>query len=171
MTLLAAWPSWNPLSNLSRPLMRNSAGGNSRLPRCAAQRVVLLSYDKATDRISFRHFSIRVAPSGVTKSLKGLLAGDRLPDMHNFADVSEFLTRSGYGSVRRWLQCCDFWTLPFAFGTETASGPWSSSSEHRYPVRARAGRPSLPFALVGISPCVGFQRTAGATTPHRQLHG
>ena len=62
--------------------------------------MVLLSYDKDTDRISFRHFSIRAVPSGVTKSLKGLLAGGRLPDMHDFADVSEFLTRSGYGSVR-----------------------------------------------------------------------
>jgi len=65
--------------------------------------VVLLSFSKDTGRISFRHFSIRVAPSGVTKSLKGLLAGDRLPDMHDFADVSEFLTRSGYGSVRPHL--------------------------------------------------------------------
>ena len=70
-----------------------------------AQRVVLLSYDKATERISFRHFSIRVAPSGVSKSLKGLLAGDRLPDMHDFADVSEFLTKSGYGSVRLPALC------------------------------------------------------------------
>ena len=77
--------------------------GRVQILRLCLQRVVLLSYDKETDRISFRHYSIRAVPSGVTKSLKGLLAGGRLPDMHDFADVSEFLTRSGYGSARTLL--------------------------------------------------------------------
>lgn len=60
----------------------------------------MLTYDKDTQRISFRHYSIRAAPSGVSKSVKALLARDQLPDMHDYADVSEFLTKSGYGSVR-----------------------------------------------------------------------
>jgi hypothetical protein len=65
-----------------------------------AQRVVLLSYDKAARRIAFRHFSILVAPSGVSKAVKALVGRRALPDMGELKDVSEFLTRSGYGSVR-----------------------------------------------------------------------
>ncbi len=70
-----------------------------------AQRVVLLSYDKAARRIAFRHFSILVAPSGVSKAVKALVGRRALPDMGELKDVSEFLTRSGYGSVRRYKQC------------------------------------------------------------------
>ena len=36
----------------------------------ACQRVLLLDHDRQTGRISLRHFSISVAPSGVTKNLK-----------------------------------------------------------------------------------------------------
>lgn len=64
------------------------------------QRVVLLSYDKAARRISFRHYSIAAQPSGVSKSVKALVGRRVLPDMGALQDVSEFLTRSGYGSVR-----------------------------------------------------------------------
>jgi len=64
--------------------------------------VVLLSYDKAARRISFRHYSIVAQPSGVSKSVKALVGRRALPDMSAMQDVSEFLTRSGYGSVRHW---------------------------------------------------------------------
>ncbi|EIE18463.1 Brix-domain-containing protein, partial [Coccomyxa subellipsoidea C-169] len=64
----------------------------------SCQRVVLLSYDKETRRISFRHYGISAAPSGVTKSVKSLVARRQLPDMGSLQDVSEFLTKSGYGS-------------------------------------------------------------------------
>jgi hypothetical protein len=63
------------------------------------QRVVLLDFDKATNRISFRHFSIVVQPCGVTKSVKTLIGKRKVPDLGNFQDVAEFLTKSGYGSV------------------------------------------------------------------------
>ena len=69
-----------------------------------AQRVVLLSYDKAAQRISFRHYSIAAQPSGVSKSVKALVGRRTLPDMGALQDVSEFLTRSGYGSVRSGTQ-------------------------------------------------------------------
>ncbi len=62
--------------------------------------MVLLSYDRAARRIAFRHFSILVAPSGVSKAVKALVGRRALPDMGELKDVSEFLTRSGYGSVR-----------------------------------------------------------------------
>eukprot|EP00887_Chlorella_sp_A99_P007231 scaffold2.g7231.t1 len=64
-------------------------------------RVLLLDHSRETGRIALRHFSIGVAPSGVSKNLKvgrALLARKGLPDMGRMADVAEFLTRSGYGS-------------------------------------------------------------------------
>ena len=60
---------------------------------------MLLDYDKASGRISFRHFSIVVQPCGVTKSVKTLIGKRKVPDMGAFQDVAEFLTKSGYGSV------------------------------------------------------------------------
>ncbi|PSC71677.1 Peter Pan [Micractinium conductrix] len=68
----------------------------TRLSAC--QRVLLLDYNKDTGRITLRHYSIAVAPSGVSKNLKSLLARKEVPDMGRMADVAEFLTRSGYGS-------------------------------------------------------------------------
>lgn len=69
---------------------------NVRLGAC--QRVVLLDYQKNSGRILFRHFSIYVTPSGVSKGVKTLVGRKALPDMSDMADVSEFLTKSGYGS-------------------------------------------------------------------------
>jgi anion-transporting ArsA/GET3 family ATPase len=63
------------------------------------QRVVLLSVDPATGLISLRHYTISTAPSGVKKSLKALMARQALPDLGGLQDVSELLTKSGYGSV------------------------------------------------------------------------
>ncbi|WIA33942.1 hypothetical protein OEZ86_007038 [Tetradesmus obliquus] len=69
---------------------------NVNLATC--QRVVLLSVDPATNLISLRHFTISTAPSGVKKSLKALMARQALPDLGKLQDVSELLTKSGYGS-------------------------------------------------------------------------
>ncbi len=62
--------------------------------------MVLLDHDKTTGRISFRHYAISVAPSGVSRGVKTLVGRRALPSMGDMADVSEFLTKSGYGSVR-----------------------------------------------------------------------
>jgi ribosome biogenesis protein SSF1/2 len=67
------------------------------------KRVVLLSFDKDTERISFRHYGISAAPSGVTKSVKNLVNRRQLPNMGALGDVSELLTKSGCGSVWRCL--------------------------------------------------------------------
>ncbi|KAK9794607.1 hypothetical protein WJX73_006493 [Symbiochloris irregularis] len=64
----------------------------------SCKRVVLLSYNAETRRISFRHYSISTAPSGITKGAKALVAGRALPNLANMQDVSELLTKSGYGS-------------------------------------------------------------------------
>ena len=69
------------------------------------QRVVLLSYDKETNKISFRHYSILAQPCGVTKSVKALVGRRQLPDLGNLQDVSDYLTKSGYGSVSLCLYC------------------------------------------------------------------
>lgn len=62
------------------------------------QRVLLLDHDRASGRIRLRQYSIVVQPSGVTKNLKALLGRRAVPDLGECKDVSEFLTRSGYGS-------------------------------------------------------------------------
>eukprot|EP00798_Chlamydomonas_sp_ICE-L_P006618 gene6618-3274_t len=64
----------------------------------ACQRVVLLQFDKETGKISLRHYSIGVAPSGLKKSIKGLVQGKALPDMSDMQDVSEFVSKSGFAS-------------------------------------------------------------------------
>lgn len=68
----------------------------TKLSSC--QRVLLLEYAPDSKRISLRHFSVAVQPSGVTKNLKSLLARKGMPDLGGMADVSEFFTRSGFGS-------------------------------------------------------------------------
>ncbi len=74
------------------------------------QRVLLLDYNKDTQRISMRHYSILVQPTGVSKNLKALLTRKGVPDMSAMRDVSDFLTKSGYGSVRlaepQKIPCC-----------------------------------------------------------------
>ncbi len=71
------------------------------------QRVLLLSYDKTSKRIHLRHFSISAQPSGVSKSVKALVSQRAVPDMGNVQDVSEFLSKSGYGSVScLGISCC-----------------------------------------------------------------
>ncbi|KAL3136348.1 hypothetical protein ABBQ38_005610 [Trebouxia sp. C0009 RCD-2024] len=64
----------------------------------SCKRVLLLSYDKATKRIQLRHYSISAQPSGVSKSVKALVSQRAVPDMGAVQDVSEFLSKSGYGS-------------------------------------------------------------------------
>ena len=69
----------------------------TKLSTC--QRVLLLEYNSETKRISLRHYSIAVKAAGVAKNLKKLL--DRKQDALNLGtmqDISDFMTKSGYGS-------------------------------------------------------------------------
>ena len=54
----------------------------------------------SSGRISLRHYAIGVAPTGLKKSLKGLLQHKDVPDLGHMQDVADFVTRSGFGSVR-----------------------------------------------------------------------
>lgn len=69
----------------------------TKLASC--QRVLLLDYNSETKRISLRQYSIAVKAAGVAKNLKKLLDRKReTPDMSRMLDISEFMTKSGYGS-------------------------------------------------------------------------
>lgn len=69
----------------------------TKLSTC--QRVLLLEYDAENKRISLRHYSIAVKAAGVAKNLKKLLDRKReTPNLGTMQDISELMTKSGYGS-------------------------------------------------------------------------
>lgn len=64
----------------------------------ACQRIVLLNYNKETKLIDFRHYSIRLQPVGVSRRLRKFVQKHQVPNLSNLQDVSDFITRAGYGS-------------------------------------------------------------------------
>ncbi|KAH1141274.1 hypothetical protein AAZX31_12G025500 [Glycine max] len=62
------------------------------------QRIVLLNYNKDTKLIDFRHYSIRLQPVGVSRRIRKLVQSHQVPDLRNLQDVSDFVTKAGYGS-------------------------------------------------------------------------
>lgn len=69
----------------------------TKLSTC--QRVLLLEYNAESKRIVLRHYSIAVKAAGVAKNLKKLLDRKReTPDLGALEDISELMTKSGYGS-------------------------------------------------------------------------
>eukprot|EP01116_Phalansterium_solitarium_P004161 TRINITY_DN15061_c0_g1_i1.p1 TRINITY_DN15061_c0_g1~~TRINITY_DN15061_c0_g1_i1.p1 ORF type:complete len:482 (-),score=202.29 TRINITY_DN15061_c0_g1_i1:379-1824(-) len=59
-----------------------------KLSEC--RRVLLFSYIKETKRIEMRHYFIKVAPVGVSKSVKRLVRS-QLPELHDFKDISDYV--------------------------------------------------------------------------------
>ncbi|XP_027355672.1 peter Pan-like protein [Abrus precatorius] len=64
----------------------------------SCQRILLLNYNKDTKLIDFRHYSIRLQPVGVSRRLRKLVQSHQVPDLRNLQDVSDFVTKAGYGS-------------------------------------------------------------------------
>ncbi|KAK4750368.1 hypothetical protein SAY87_027817 [Trapa incisa] len=64
----------------------------------SCQRIVLLNYNKDTKLIDFRHYSIRLQPVGVSRRIRKFVQNHQIPDLRNLQDVSDFVTRAGYGS-------------------------------------------------------------------------
>ncbi|KAJ4727686.1 PETER PAN-like protein [Melia azedarach] len=62
------------------------------------QRIVLLNYNKDTKLINFRHYSIRLQPLGVSRRLRKFVQNHQVPDLRSLQDVSDFVTKAGYGS-------------------------------------------------------------------------
>lgn len=64
----------------------------------SCQRIVLLNYNSDTKLIDFRHYSIRLQPVGVSRRLRKFVQNHQVPDLRNLQDVSDFVTKAGYGS-------------------------------------------------------------------------
>ncbi|UJR13682.1 hypothetical protein I4U23_000694 [Adineta vaga] len=61
------------------------------------KRCVLLSRDPVNGLIEFRHYNIKIAPSGISRAAKKLLQG-KVPDLSRFNDISDFMYREGNAS-------------------------------------------------------------------------
>ncbi|KAL2535290.1 Peter Pan-like protein [Forsythia ovata] len=64
----------------------------------SCQRIVLLNYNKETKLIDFRHYSIRLQPVDVSRRIRKFVQNHQVPDLRNLQDVSDFVTKAGYGS-------------------------------------------------------------------------
>ncbi|XP_076898302.1 peter Pan-like protein [Bidens hawaiensis] len=64
----------------------------------SCQRIVLLNYNKETKLIDFRHYSIRLQPVGVSRRIRKFVQNHKVPDLRSLQDVSDFITKVGYGS-------------------------------------------------------------------------
>jgi len=64
----------------------------------SCQRVVLLSYNKDTKQIDFRHYSVTLQPLGVSRRIRKFVQNRQVPDLRGLDDVSEFITKPNYGS-------------------------------------------------------------------------
>ncbi|KAJ0979797.1 hypothetical protein J5N97_015271 [Dioscorea zingiberensis] len=64
----------------------------------SCQRIVLLNYNSETNLIDFRHYSIRLQPVGVSRRIRKFVQNHQVPDLRNLQDVSDFVTKAGYGS-------------------------------------------------------------------------
>ncbi|KAK3590963.1 hypothetical protein CHS0354_034535 [Potamilus streckersoni] len=62
------------------------------------RRCVMLNYNSQTKLVDFRHYNIRVVPVGMSRSMKKLMATDKVPDMSRFNDISDFMMREAYSS-------------------------------------------------------------------------
>ncbi|KAJ6338504.1 hypothetical protein OIU76_008054 [Salix suchowensis] len=56
----------------------------------SCQRIVLLNYNKDTQLIDFRHYSIRLQPVGVSRRLRKFVQNREVPDLRSLQDVSDF---------------------------------------------------------------------------------
>lgn len=64
----------------------------------SCQRIVLLNYDKEKKLIDFRHYSIRLQPVGVSRRIRKFVQSHQVPNLSNLQDMSDFITKAGYGS-------------------------------------------------------------------------
>lgn len=56
------------------------------------RRCVLLNYNPSTKLIEFRHYNIKVAPTGISKGVKKITQG-RVPNLARCTDISEFFSK------------------------------------------------------------------------------
>ncbi|GAB1601585.1 suppressor of SWI4 1 homolog [Argonauta hians] len=61
-----------------------------RIKRC-----VLLCYDPETELIQFRHYNIRVVPTGLTPAVKKIIKRKKVPNLGNYRDISDYVENGG----------------------------------------------------------------------------
>uniref|UniRef100_A0A0E0KDK7 Brix domain-containing protein n=1 Tax=Oryza punctata TaxID=4537 RepID=A0A0E0KDK7_ORYPU len=62
------------------------------------QRILLIQFDREKEIINFRHYSIKLQPVGVTRKIRKLMQNNQVPDLRDLNDVSDYVTKAGYGS-------------------------------------------------------------------------
>jgi ribosome biogenesis protein SSF1/2 len=67
-----------------------------RLGEC--RRVVLFNYLKESGLVEMRHYYIRAAPVGISRSVKKILQA-KIPDLGNLSDISQFIEGQGMGAA------------------------------------------------------------------------
>lgn len=67
-----------------------------KLSEC--RRVVLFNYMKTTGQVEMRHYYIRAAPVGISRSVKKILQS-KIPDLGSLQDISEFIEGQGMGAL------------------------------------------------------------------------
>lgn len=58
------------------------------------RRCILLNYDAENETFDFRHYAVKVMPTGVSKPVKKLIQS-KIPNLSQYEDVSEFVIKSG----------------------------------------------------------------------------
>uniref|UniRef100_A0A1I8H9T0 Brix domain-containing protein n=1 Tax=Macrostomum lignano TaxID=282301 RepID=A0A1I8H9T0_9PLAT len=61
------------------------------------RRCLLLNYDPETDQIQLRHYSVRLAPRGVSKAVRRLRR-KKVPDLSRYTDFNDFVNGAGCAS-------------------------------------------------------------------------
>ncbi|KAJ4841389.1 hypothetical protein Tsubulata_011563 [Turnera subulata] len=82
----------------------------------SCQRIVLLHYNKDTKLVDFRHYSIRLQPVGVSRRIRKFVQNHQVPDLSSLQDVSDFVTKAGYGSESEAEDEAAHVTLPTDLG-------------------------------------------------------
>jgi len=60
------------------------------------RRCVMFNYDKETNTVDCRHYSIKIAPTGLSRSAKKLLPSRRkIPDLGRYKDISDYFLTPG----------------------------------------------------------------------------
>jgi ribosome biogenesis protein SSF1/2 len=57
------------------------------------RRIVLYNYNAEMDTIDFRHYAIDVKVTGVSKGVRNIINEKELPDLSQFGDISEYISR------------------------------------------------------------------------------
>lgn len=61
------------------------------------KRCVLISMDPVNGLLEFRHYNIKITPSGISRAAKKLLQG-KVPDLSKYNDISDYMYREGNAS-------------------------------------------------------------------------